>query len=103
MIKHDGTIDLAVGMHVNSKIWKNQKTKWSDLVKRLREENKTNETFKEYVSATKEERLKIKDVGGYVGGYLQNGIRKPGNVKHRQLMTLDIDFAHKDFPLQLLQ
>ena len=49
MIKHDGTIDLAVGMHVNSKIWKNQKTKWSDLVKRLREENKTNETFKEYV------------------------------------------------------
>ncbi len=97
MIKHDGTIDLAVGMHVNSKIWKNQKTKWSDLVKRLREENKTNETFKEYVSATKEERLKIKDVGGYVGGYLKNGIRKPGNVKHRQLMTLDIDFAHKDF------
>ena len=68
MIKHDGTIDLAVGMHVNSKIWKNQKIKWSDLVKRLREENKTNETFKEYVSATKAERLKMNRVGGYFGG-----------------------------------
>jgi predicted P-loop ATPase len=97
MIKFDGDLSLAVGMSAKSKIWKNKKFKWSDLVTRLKEENKTNETLKEFISATKEEQLKIKDVGGYVGGYLRNGRRKPENVVHRQLMTLDIDFAHKDF------
>ena len=97
MIKYDGDLSLAVGMSAKSKIWKNKKFKWSELIIRLKEENKTNETLKEFISATKEEQLKIKDVGGYVGGYLRNGRRKPENVVHRQLLTLDIDFAHKDF------
>lgn len=97
MLQYDGQLDVATGMSARSKIWKNQKMQWSELVSRLREENKTNETLKEYLSATKEEQTKIKDVGGYVGGYLRNGRRKPENVVHRQIMTLDIDFAHKDF------
>ena len=61
------------------------------------EEHKTTETFKEYIAATKDEQSKIKDVGGYVGGYLRQGRRKPENIVHRQLLTLDIDFAHCDF------
>jgi predicted P-loop ATPase len=94
---HDGKIDIAVGMSAKSKLWKNQKWLWSDLVEKLITEHKTNETFKEFVSATKEEQSKIKDVGGYVGGYLRNGRRKPENVVHRQLITLDIDNAHSNF------
>jgi len=97
MIKNDGLIHLAIGMSAKSKIWKNKKFQWSELVTRLKETNRTTETLKEFISATKEEQLKIKDVGGYVGGYLRNGRRKPENVVHRQLLTLDIDFAHKDF------
>lgn len=97
MIHYDGEFDLAVGMSAKSKIWKNKKVKWSDFVARLSEEHKTNETLKEFLSAPREEQSKIKDVGGYVGGYLKNGRRKPENVVHRQLLTLDIDFAHKDF------
>ena len=97
MVGRDGTLDFATGMGAKSKIWKNKKFKWSDLVARLREEHKTTETLKEFILATKEEQLKIKDVGGYVGGYLRNGRRNPENVVHRQLLTLDIDFAHKDF------
>lgn len=97
MIKHDGELHLAIGMSAKSKIWKNKKIKWSELVTRLKETNRTTETLKEFISATKEEQLKIKDVGGYVGGYLRNGRRKPENVVNRQLLTLDIDFAHKDF------
>lgn len=96
-MKYDGTIDLAIGMSAKSKIWKNKKYKWSDLVKRLSEEHKTHETFKEFIAATKDDQSKIKDVGGYVGGYLRSGRRKPENVVHRQLLTLDIDFAHSDF------
>jgi predicted P-loop ATPase len=96
-MKFDGTINLATGMSAKSKIWKNKKMLWSDYVARLLEENKTNETYKEFISATKEEQSKIKDVGGYVGGYLRGGKRNPENVVHRQIMTLDIDFAHLDF------
>jgi len=96
-MKYDGSIDLAIGMSAKSKIWKNKKWQWSELVTKLKEENKTNETFKEFISSTKDEQSKIKDVGGYVGGYLRNGRRKPENIVHRQIMTLDIDFAHPDF------
>jgi predicted P-loop ATPase len=95
MIEFDGVLDLAVGMSAGSKIWKNKKYKWSNLVKKLEEEHKTTETYKEFMSSSKEEQSKIKDVGGYVGGYLRNGRRKVENVVHRQLLTLDIDFAHK--------
>lgn len=96
-MEHNGVLNLAVGMSARSKVWKNKNLNWSDIVERLLEENKTNETYKEYISASKQEQSKIKDVGGYVGGYLRNGRRKPENVLHRQLMTLDIDFAHVNF------
>ena len=92
---YDGELDIAIGLSARSKVWSNKKLKWSELVSRLGEENKTTETFKEFVSASKEDQLKIKDVGGYVGGYLRGGKRSPANVVHRQLMTLDLDFAHK--------
>lgn len=96
-MRYDGSINLALGMSAKSKIWKNKTFQWSELVSKLGEEHKTNETFKEFLAATKDEQSKIKDVGGYVGGYLRNGRRKPENVVHRQLLTLDIDFAHSDF------
>ena len=84
---YDGELDIAIGLSARSKVWSNKKLKWSELVSRLGEENKTTETFKEFVSASKEDQLKIKDVGGYVGGYLRGGKRSPANVVHRQLMT----------------
>ena len=95
-MKYDGLIDIATGVAAGSKIWKNKNLKWSEILKRLSDGHKTNETFKEFMSATKEEQSKIKDIGGYVGGYLKNGRRKPENVVYRQLITLDIDFAYPD-------
>lgn len=96
-MKFDGSIDVAVGMSAKSKIWKNKKFQWSELVQKLSEEHKTTETFKEYIASSKEDQAKIKDVGGYVGGYLRAGRRKPENVVHKQILTLDIDFAHSEF------
>lgn len=96
-MKFDGQIDIATGASASSKIWKNKKIRWSELVQRLSEVSRTNETYKEYLAYSKEEQGKIKDVGGYFGGYLRQGRRKPQNVLHRQLITLDIDFAHLDF------
>ena len=103
-MKFDGTINIATGMAATSKSWKNKKFKWAELVEKLSKVHRTTETYKEFIAATKPEQVKIKDVGGYVGGYLRNGRRKPANVANRQLLTLDIDFAHKyfwqDFSLQ---
>lgn len=96
-MRYDGKLDIAVGKTARSKRWKNTRISWSDLVERLSKEHKTTETFKEYMAASKDEKLQIKDVGGYVGGLLNNGRRKPGNVVHRQLLTLDVDFAYTEF------
>lgn len=96
-MKYDGKIDIATGMAVNSKVWKNKKIDWSKLVQKLENEHKTNETLKEFLACNKEDQTKIKDVGGYVGGYLRKGKRSPENVVHRQLLTLDVDFANSDF------
>lgn len=96
-MNYDGQIDIAIGRSAESKSWKNQKFNWSELVQKLSEEHRTTETFKEYIAANKEEQHKIKDVGGYVGGYLRGGRRKKENLVHRQLITLDADFAHGDF------
>lgn len=96
MIKFDGNFDIATGLSAGSKIWKNEEISWSTFIQKLFKCHKTTETYKTFLAATKEEQTKIKDVGGYVGGYLRSGRRGIKNVIHRQLLTLDIDFAHID-------
>ncbi len=85
------TIEIATGSSVTTKFWKNEVIKWDQLIEQLLTPIITHETLQEYEKATKDERDKIKDVGGYVGGYLSNGKRQIENVSHRQLITLDID------------
>ena len=96
-IQHDGTLDIAVGLKFNSKTWKNSKYTWSNLVKRLSEATVTSETYSQFIKATKKEQSDIKDVGGFVGGFLLNGRRTKDAVSYKQLLTLDIDFSHADF------
>jgi len=96
-MKHDGKLNIATGHTRRATVWKNQTLDWSQMVAKLSEEHKTKETFKEYMAAKKADQDDIKDIGGYVGGYLRNGKRGKNTVVHRQLMTLDIDFAHLQF------
>lgn len=96
-LEFDQSINIATGTSAGSRLWKNTKWLWSELVDKFLKEYKTNETYKEFIGSSKTEQGKMKDVGGYVGGYLRKGRRKPENVANRQLMTLDIDFAHIDF------
>ena len=90
-------LDLALGTSAKTKIWKNRKITWDELTEKLKTPIRTHESYKEFLSLNKEEQGKIKDVGGYVGAYLKNGVRKPGAVVRRQLITLDLDFAPYDF------
>lgn len=90
-------LDIAVGLSSSSKTWKNERIEWEDLVKKLSEATRTSETYSQFIKANKDEQGRIKDVGGFVGGYLNKGKRTKNSVLHRQLLTLDIDFSHKDF------
>ncbi|QGZ15871.1 virulence-associated protein E [Elizabethkingia phage TCUEAP1] len=90
-------LDIATGLGAKSKQWRNSKITWAELVEKLRDVKVTLETHREYMSATKAEQAKIKDIGGFVGGYLAGGRRKAGSVLHRSVVTLDIDFALADF------
>lgn len=45
---------------------------------------------------SKSEQADIKDVGGFVGGYLKEGKRRAGQVMNRSMLTLDIDYAAQD-------
>lgn len=95
-IKHDGQIDIAVGYSAQSKTWHNKTVYWSELVSKLATPIKTSETYKDFIKASKAEQSKIKDVGGFVGGYLNNGKRNKNSVLYRQLITLDIDFSNSN-------
>lgn len=90
-------IDVAIGRSRRQKTWINKKMNWSDLVKKFSTTHRTTETYKQYCNASKERQAEIKDIGGFVGGFLTGGKRTPvTNVEHRQLITLDIDLGHKD-------
>ncbi len=69
---------------------------WSDFVKKISTTHRTAETHTEYLTAKKVRQDEIKDIGGFVGGYISGGRRKAGSILHRQLVTLDIDFGKSD-------
>ena len=96
-LQYDTKLDIATALSGNSKVWKNKKVQWSKLVAKLSNAVVTNETHAQFMRASKDEQGKIKDVGGYVGGYLLNGRRKKGSVSYKQIISLDIDYSHQDF------
>ncbi len=74
-----------------SKKWDNRKLSFSDLADKLSEPVRGLETLTEYLRLPKAEQDNLKDVGGFVGGYLEGGKRSTGSVKSRDLVTLDLD------------
>ncbi len=90
-------LDIATGRDRNTKNWKNRQVTWQDLLTKLSKTHRTAESHAEYLASKKARQDEIKDIGGFVGGYLANGRRKKGSVTHRQLVTLDADFATADF------
>lgn len=90
-------IEIAVAFTAHAKTWKNKKLTWGDMLQKLSEPIVKDIAFKDYRNLPKADASKVKDVGGYVGGYLRGGKRSPANVSYRQVLTLDIDFGTQDF------
>lgn len=95
-ITNDGSFDIAVGRSRKETHWRNKEVLWSAFLKKISETHYTAEKYSEYMGEKKTRQDEIKDVGGFVGGYVNNGRRKSENIIHRQLVTLDIDFASYD-------
>lgn len=87
---------IATAKTAKSKEWSNVNTTWDKLTERLSKPHISHLTFKEYKKLSPLKQGEIKDVGGYVGGYLKSGKRKVGHVEIRSLLTLDIDANPSD-------
>ncbi|MCT4686064.1 virulence-associated E family protein [Vallitalea sp.] len=95
-MKYDGEISIAVGRSRKETKWKNKEILWSELINKLSETTRTAETHNEYMASPRSRQAEIKDVGGFVGGYLNQGTRKADSVQNRTVITLDIDHAKAD-------
>ena len=101
----DHPVKISVCNHKTDKKYKNQERPWSYLKERNRNPVRTSETAEEYLKLPKAQRDAAKDHGGFVGGWLREGIRKNGNVLCRTIGVLDADKIPQgvDFPTQLNQ
>ena len=93
-ITYDRALDVALGNNRKTKHWKNKQLPWSALLDRLASTTRTPETLAEYRAMSRDKQSDIKDVGGFVGGYCNNGSRTA--VAFRSVLCLDADFADAD-------
>ena len=94
---HDTALTIFVGASSKATNWDNKETTWSDLLNRCANTTKTKETLVQYLQMDKAKQSKIKDVGGFVGGYFAtNGRRKKEGLIGRTVVTLDADNVKKD-------
>ena len=84
---------LATAKTRYEKKWKNVDVSWESIVKELSNPKVTNETVEQYKKYSKVLQDNIKDVGGFVGGHLKDGLRKNGCVLYRSFLSLDIDYG----------
>ena len=92
-LQHDIELEIAVAPRRFAKKWTNKRYTWQDLVNRCSRTKRTEETIKQYLKMSRDEQANIKDVGGFVGGFINGGARKTENITYRTLATLDIDYG----------
>lgn len=90
-LTYDKSLDLALGNSRKTKSWKNKPLLWSELLERLSNVTRTSETMAEYKAMSRDQQSDVKDCGGFIGGYCNNGSRT--DVRHRSVLCLDADFA----------
>lgn len=95
-VHNDGSLFISIGGGRKEINWKNREWTWSQFLNKIKETQRTQETMSEFRKLSKSRQDEIKDVGGFVGGYINNGRRNKGSVAERTMATLDIDFASGD-------
>ena len=93
-------VKISVCNRRTDKKYKNKELEWDYIIDRNRNPVRTSETVEEYPKLSKAQRGELKDIGGLVGGWLKEGIRKNGNVTFRTLGLLDADNIPTDTDFQ---
>ena len=88
---HDRDLHIAIGSSRWSTSWPTSVMSWSEFCERLKTPIRGSETLREFLAMSKADQDNRKDVGGYVGGVIEGLQRKVGNVRSRDLVTLDLD------------
>lgn len=89
-------LEISTGASRFETRWKNTRMTWQSLVEKLATPHRTHELFAQYQKAERKDKDRIKDIGGFVGGYIIGGNRKAGAVAYRTVLTLDADDAAAD-------
>ena len=113
-VTQDRKLLIAVGRSRKAAVWQNKEILWSELLDKLSSTTRTRESAEEYARLEKMERDNIKDIGGFVGGYLDkllpedwskmdlaarrgflrgdpfNGGDKTGTVKRQSVCVMEI-------------
>ena len=71
---------ICVANSRTSRSWKPREYTWENFARQCSQTIRTSETVEEYKKLPKGQQDNIKDVGGFVGGELRNGIRKKDTV-----------------------
>lgn len=95
-VTQDRKLLIAIGRSRKATLWQNKEILWSELLDKLATTTRTRESAAEYARLPKAERDEIKDIGGFVGGYLKNGKRNNSSVVNRCIICLDADSGDAD-------
>ena len=87
------TFEICVGKSRRQQKYHNMKVTWEWLVRRFRETVAGSETAAGWEEMTKDQQGGVKDVGAYIGGHLEGGVRKGNRNCRRSLVALDYDDA----------
>ena len=94
VVTMERSYQIALASNRKVRIWENRSMTWHELVERMSHPVRTGETAAEYRQMTRARQADVKDVGGFVGGALKDGLRKKSHVLLRSLLTLDMDYGY---------
>lgn len=90
-MQYDRQIVISAAGNRRAGRWPAQRMMLSEFYTRLSVPARGTETLEAYLRLPKTKQDDLKDVGGFVGGELEGGVRKNGAVRGRDLVTLDFD------------
>lgn len=92
-LQYDGELTISEGRSRTESEWKRRNVRWSELLRRFATTKRTEETSAEYAAMSRDKRVEIKDIGGFVGGAVKEGNRKAENIAFRQILCMDADYG----------
>jgi putative DNA primase/helicase len=96
-IETSRSLPICVGETTKNNRVSNASPTWEQLCRKIETPTRTSEAYTDYCAMDSDIAGRIKDVGYFIGGPSLNGTRNAKNITTRNLITLDLDHAPKDY------